>query len=124
MKSRVRIKAFIFSATLLLALLGCSSEETPSGLGNKSVAAVVVGEVTMIDDRVPVDGGVTIDIELDKGGTERLLFGSLFTYPPPSEERIELYQVIVGLKIGDRVRAMGLRTKEGIELVELMILDK
>ena len=124
MKEIKRTLAVICSAFFLLGVLGCSSDETPSGHSSESQPVVVVGEVMTVDDRVPVDGGVTIDIGLDGGESERLLFGSLFTYPAPSQERLDLYQVIVELEIGDRVQATGSRTVDGIEIEELVILDK
>jgi hypothetical protein len=83
----------------------------------------VTGVVTQIDDLVPVDGGVTITLALDAGGTELLLFGSLFTSPPPSEERLALYQTIRQAEVGSRVRATGVKGARGIELTDLEVLN-
>ena len=102
----------------LLVVFGCSASTTP----DPESRVTVTGVVTRIDDRVPVDGGVTISLELDWGGTELLLFGSLFTSPPPDEEKLELYQKILGAKVGCRVRATGVKGKEGIHLTDLIVL--
>jgi len=83
----------------------------------------VVGIVTEIVDQVPVDGGVTISLRLGDGQSQRLSFGSLFTYPPPEPERIRLYEVIREVEVGDRVRATGTAGEEGIELESLTILE-
>lgn len=123
MRGIMKTPALICLVVFSLAMLACSSDETPSGYSSELRATVVVGEVLMIDDQVPVDGGVTIDIEVRRGETERLLFGSLFTNPPPPRERLELYRVIVELEIGDRVRARGSRSEHGIILEDLFILD-
>ncbi len=109
-----------FAAALVLSLAGC----TLGGTAPVDDGAVTVeGTVTEIVDQTPVDGGVTIELTVDGGATERLLFGSLFTQPPPSEERIALYQRIQGADVGSRVRATGVRSDEGIELTDLRVLD-
>jgi hypothetical protein len=84
----------------------------------------LTGVVTRIDDAVPVDGGVVIYLTLDNGETTKLFFGSLFTYPPPPQWKIDLYGVITSLEIGDRVRATGARVAGGISLRGLVIVDR
>jgi hypothetical protein len=84
----------------------------------------VTGVVTAIDDDVPVDGGVVIDLQLEDGETVQLFFGSLYTVPPPRQWQIDLYQVIAGLEIGDRVSATGTRVPLGIGLRHLRILER
>lgn len=105
---------------VLMATAGCS-------LGGTAPVAddlvTVEGTLTEIDDQTPVDGGVTLSLALDGGGSERLLFGSLFTSPPPSEARIALYTRIQEAEVGSRVRATGTRTEGGIELTDLVVLD-
>jgi hypothetical protein len=113
-------KTQVFAIAVLIVLAGCSSESTlPEG----ERLVTVTGVVTHIDNRVPVDGGVTITLELEGGGTELLLFGSLFTSPPPGDERLELYRKIRQAEVGSRVRATGIRRDEGIELTDLVVLD-
>jgi hypothetical protein len=123
MSGAKRILATLCSAFFLVGVPGCSSNDTLIGDSDSSQPVAVIGEVKTIDDQVPVDGGVTIDIELDDGGSERLLFGSLFTSQGSSQERLDLYQVIVELEIGDLIEAKGTRTANGIEIDELTILD-
>ena len=113
-------KARLFAIAVLMVLAGCSSDSTLPG---RDRLVTVTGVVTQIDDRVPVDGGVTITLDLEGGGTELLLFGSLFTSPPPGEERLELYEKIRQAEVGSRVRATGIRRAEGIELTDLVVLD-
>ena len=83
------------------------SESTDSG------QVTVVGTVTRIEDNVPADGGVTIEVAEETGGTETLYFGSLFTMPRPTEERTELYEKIRKVTTGDRIQAKGTRREEG-----------
>ncbi len=94
-----------------------------TGFTYDPVVLSLQGTVTAIDDQVPVDGGVVIDLKLDSGETAQLHFGSLFTYPPSPSWRTELYQVIAGLEVGNHVTAKGLLAKEGIQLVGLTIDD-
>jgi hypothetical protein len=104
---------------LSMMLVGCSSSPTPT-----EPLVTVTGIVTQIDDRVPVDGGVTITLKLDDGGTELLFFGSLFTSPPPDEEMLALYQRILEAEVGSHVKASGLRVEAGIELRDLTVLEE
>ena len=115
--------SMILAATLLLFVsLGCSNDNSTDL--SESKATVVLGTVVAVEDLVPVDGGVTIDLECLGGRNERLLFASLFTNPPPSEDRLQLYQVILLVNGGSVVQAEGMRTEKGIELEQLKILRK
>jgi hypothetical protein len=78
--------------------------------------------VVEFQDETPVDGGVTITVTTQSGGTERLLFPSLFTDPPPSQHVINLYDLVRRVEVGDLVRAEGKRTTAGVELESLAIL--
>ena len=91
-------------------------------LGSELVT--MTGVVTRIDDAIPVDGGVVIEVLLDGGETARLFFDSLFTEPPPPQWKLDLYGVIAGLEIGDRVRATGATVDGGLSLRGLVILDR
>ena len=62
----------------------------------------MTGVVALIDDRVPVDGGATITLEVEGGGTKLLTFASLFTDPPPGKERHELCRKITEAKVESR----------------------
>lgn len=107
---------------VLLATYACSDDKSTGVDDPDSVN--VTGIVVVVEDNVPVDGGVTIDLECLDGQSERLLFPSLFTNPPPSEDMQQLYQVILLLEIGNLVQAGGKRTEDGIELEQLTILQK
>jgi len=120
-----RVGGTFFSTLMILSFLffGCAGEsDVPSGPGT-SGTIVATGDVTQIDNLVPVDGGITIEINLEDGKTEHLLFASLFTAPPPSEERLKLYDVVRRVEVGDRIRAEGKRVPKGIELEALAILE-
>jgi hypothetical protein len=99
--------------------LACGNDG-PAGPSSGSV--VVTGTVVEFQDMTPVDGGVTITVAPQGGGTERLLFPSLFTYPPPSQEVMNLYDLVRRVEVGDSVRAEGTRTTDGVELESLAIL--
>ena len=120
-KAILNISTVLAVILLLFVTFGCFNDNS-TGL-SESESAVVSGLVVAVEDLVPVDGGVTIDLECLNGRTERLLFPSLFTNPPPSEETLELYQVILRIKRGNLVRAEGTRTESGIELERLTILS-
>jgi hypothetical protein len=109
-------------ATSFLIVFGCGKGSDVSTGPTPAGTVVVTGEVVEVQNLVPVDGGVTIEITLEGGKTERLLFPSLFTSPPPTEEMLSLYSVVRRVEIGDLVRAQGKRTSAGIELEALAIL--
>ena len=109
------------SADVWVAALALGCEDPGSVEGERDLVTVT-GVVTMKDDQVPVDGGVTMTLQLDDGGAETLVFRSLFTAPPPPPEQLALYQVIAQVRVGDRVRAEGRRRDDGVELEDLTIL--
>ena len=114
--SRIQVLAI----ALPVMLVGCSSSTTP----HAEPLVTVTGIVTQIDDQVPIDGGVTITLDLDEGGTELLFFGSLFTSPPPDEQTLELYQKILKAEVGSQVKATGVRGEQGIALTDLVVLEE
>jgi hypothetical protein len=119
-ENRTMIRMFLVAAGSA-AFLGCSATDST---GPKDDGLVTVfGVVTHIEDKVPVDGGVTITVDLDRGGSETLFFGSLFTYPPPDEEMLELYEKILEAKVGSRVKAVGIAVLGGIGLKDLVVLE-
>ena len=111
-------------AVLVLSIGACSSDDQvgPSGSDNSHLITVV-GDVIEIENFVPVDGGVTIKLRRDDRTEVVLFYSSLFTNPPPSQEHIDLYQVIIQVDVGERIRAKGRRTDRGIELKDLVILE-
>jgi hypothetical protein len=109
---------------MVLIMCGCSEDDSLSPTGTKRTDLVeVIGEVTFIYDNVPADGGVTIDIKLDDGSVERLLFAP-FYWGDDSDERWDLYAKIRQVEVSDRIRAEGRRTERGIELEDLAILER
>ncbi|NNF08560.1 MAG: hypothetical protein HKN21_17495 [Candidatus Eisenbacteria bacterium] len=109
MKQITLTKLLLACLSLSLVFMGCSTKA-----GNLRPTDITLeGVVAKIDDQTPVDGGVTIELRLDDGSGETLLFGSLFTYPPPTEERLKLYQRIQAIAVGYRVRAVGERMETG-----------
>lgn len=106
-------------ATLAFALSACSAGTAPDG----DAEVTLVGVVTELVDQVPVDGGVTIRIAVEGGRTETLLFGSLFTMPPPSSQRWAVYQAIQRAEVGSRVRATGIRVEGGLDLRDFRVLE-
>jgi hypothetical protein len=111
-------------ATSFVLLLGCGGGNDAPVSPNPGSDVVVTGRVTEVQDMVPVDGGATITVATLGGGTEHLLFPSLHTEPPPSQQTINLYDVVRRAEVGDLIRAEGKRTADGIALEALVILGE
>jgi hypothetical protein len=79
----------------------------------------VTGTVLQIEDATPVDGGVDIQLATDDGGVMKLWFSTLYTDPPPPAWRMELYQLIASLELGEDVQAGGVRIDGAISLREI-----
>jgi hypothetical protein len=84
MKRFHKIPSIIPISLLLFIFLHCSHDNSTKPQNSHLVA--VAGEVTFIYDNVAADGGVTIDVKLDNGNAERLLFAP-FYWGDDSEER-------------------------------------
>lgn len=106
----------------VLLLLGCGEGGIRLTGPIPGARVAVTGDVVEFQDLVPVDGGATITIKTPSGRTERLLFPSLFTNPPPSQQTIDLYDIVRRVEVGDRVWAAGMRSPAGIALEALAIL--
>ena len=78
----------------------------------------VKGAVTVLNDQVPVDGGVTIEVNDPKRGTVTLNFESMFTLPRPTEDRTKLYEEIRKVKVGDVVNATARPLEDGVLRLE------
>jgi hypothetical protein len=112
-------------AVWVVSTWGCSSSKEPDpSVPDGGPRVSVVGRIESIEDLVPVDGGVTIELKEDSGGSAILRYASMFTNPRPSEEHVDLYQVIQDADVGDRVKAEGIRTSDGIDLKALTILER
>ena len=118
----IRFALILLSMTALGEnISGCKSDSRSGSADSGQVT--VLGKVTRIEDNVPSDGGVTILVAQEKGGTETLYFGSLFTVPRPSEERTQLYEKIRKVTTGDRIQAKGTRRAEGgVTLEDIAVL--
>lgn len=104
--------------------IGCFGEDgTPVGAHDANLDSIT-GIVTQIDDHVPVDGGVWLDLKLESGRMDTAFLPSFFTSPPPPPEQYEIYQLILRLEIGDRVKVEGERTTHGIRIEKLTVLNQ
>jgi hypothetical protein len=117
------MKTLVSSLVLAALLASCAPNTESDTTGNNPVPAnssetiQVSGVVTEKDDKVPADGGVTLRIRSDAGDAITLEFESLFTLPRPTPERQDLYQKLVPIQAGDRVRATATR-KDGMLRLE------
>ena len=116
-----RIKIML-ALGIVLVLASCGSDPAPI-CADEGSDAVVCGEVVSIDNSIAVDGGITLDVDVSADGVDRLLFPSLFTYPPPTDEVMALYEVVRQVEVGDMVRAEGTRGDRGLMLEKLWVLD-
>lgn len=115
----------VFVAGVAMAVvlsIGCSDEYAEISAVPDKELVTVVGTVERIKDDVPVDGGAVVDVVAAGGKEERLFLRSFFRGEPVSEQEQAVYQVILELKIGDRVEGRGERMDTGVELNELTIL--
>ena len=112
-----------FGTILILSAAACTNDDPPPPASPDTAELVtVVGEVTSIEDAIPVDGGARIEVKTDANKTVLLRYGSGHTNPPPSQAHIDLYQVILKLEVGSRVRASGTPNDGAIALRQLTIL--
>lgn len=118
MPSRILVPCFA-----LLLLVGCSSDKEDPVAPASALPVVVQGTVTSIQDQTPVDGGVIVDLDVEGGGAERAYFSSLFTTPPPSEDRLRQYDLLRRVEVGDVVRIEGKRDGQEILITSLWILQ-
>ena len=116
----VRAMSLAVSIALGLAVFGCSGSSI-DGQGGPELT-VVEGVVTEVVDQVPVDGGVTITIRTTGGKSRTVYFESMFTYPPPSNEHVALYEKVRVVKVGNRVRATGTPKDDYVSLKDIEVL--
>ena len=95
---------------LLLALgstgvVGCGEDNRDSDDLSELGLIRVNGTVTLLNDQTPVDGGVTIQVTDPQRGNVTLWFESLFTNPPPTPERLAVYQDIQKVSVGNQITA-------------------
>lgn len=98
---------------LLLTWVGCSSrEQTGAPAAPVADKIEVVGELVMIQDDRPSDGGVDLTLETDQGVRELVRVGSAFI-AGPRDSVLAMHAVVDASKIGDRLRAVGTRDESG-----------
>ena len=73
------------------------------------------------DDSTQMDGPVQIVVVDPRGALRKLYFGSLYTRPGPSEQRLATYRAISSSKIGHCVRAGGNIMSDGKLWVETFV---
>jgi len=111
-------------ATSFVLLLGCGNGNRGFFAPAPGAHVMVTGEVIAFDDQVPADGGATITVNTAAGGAVRLLFPSLHTSPPPSQQTIDLYDLVRRVQVGDLIRAEGRHAASGVEIESLAILER
>lgn len=100
-------------ALLLCCLPFAACGDGPSGLPEGQEA--FTGTVLNIDDEVAVDGPVELELEGPSG--ERLIaYLHFFRAEPPPPGSWEIYERIQALEPGDRVRVIGVREGERLEI--------
>lgn len=105
----------LFSLAIIFLLIsGCSNSSEPT----TPTEATVTGIVLKIEDYVPVDGGVRIDVQVGET-VDTLLLGSSETLEPVPASYGEMYRTIQNLEIGEAVQATGVRNDEGLALTSL-----
>jgi hypothetical protein len=118
----VRVFGVIALSISFMAVGACGTDDNCPTAPDGTNSLVVNGVITEIQNDIAVDGGITLEVDLVNGGSDRLIFGSLFTSPPPTEEHLKLYDVVRRVEIGDIVRAEGARADHGLVLEKLWIV--
>jgi hypothetical protein len=81
----------------------------------------VIGKIRQVVDATQMDGPVQIVVVDPRGDLKKLHFGSLYTRPGPSEQRLAIYQAIASSKPGDCVQAGGSVMSDGKLWVETFV---
>ena len=116
-----RLAVVMATLILPLTLTGClsgSQTETPAAPG---ALVVVVGRLVAEKDDRPLDGGVDLTLETARGVRELVRVPSLFRVPP-RDSVAAMHKVVDAAKIGDRLRARGMRDETGALRVEVLEL--
>jgi hypothetical protein len=80
-----------------------------------------VGIIRQVVDATQMDGPVQVVVVDPHGDLRKLYFGSLYTRPGPSEQRLATYRAVASSKIGDCVRAGGSVMPDGKLWVETFV---
>ncbi|MDZ4805934.1 MAG: hypothetical protein SGI90_13825 [Candidatus Eisenbacteria bacterium] len=101
------LKSLALAMLLALAstgVIGCGEDKDSDDVTEVGLIRVN-GTVTLLNDQTPVDGGVTIQVTDPQRGNVTLWFESLFTNPPPTPDRLAVYQDIQKVSVGNQITA-------------------
>ena len=105
-------------AVPVILVSGCSKKtETTQTTRTETVR----GKVTSFEDQTPADGPVTVIVQTDDGQTRTLRFGSMFTNPPPTPERTQLYERVRVVKVGDVVEVQATPQDDVYEIQSIVV---
>ena len=106
--------ATLAAIVLTLTALGCSTNEQTSAPVEPVVAGQVevIGTLTAVKDGRPADGGVDLTLETALGAQELVRVPSAFI-AGPRDTILAMHAVVDAAKIGDRLRARGIRDESG-----------
>ncbi len=96
---------------LIVMSAGCTNDE-PTGMVEVPGRVQVVGTLVTLNDGRPVDGGVDLTLVTSERDTVVVRVPSAFT-AERKEYVMAMHRVVDTVKIGDRLRARGLRDPEG-----------
>ena len=99
---------------LLVVVTGCSSNhQAPEAPPTPALGgAEVTGTLVALKDDRPVDGGIDLTLESSPGVRELVRVPSMFIAPPRDSIRM-MHEMVDSSKIGDRLRARGVRDEDG-----------
>lgn len=106
-------------AVPVILVSGCSKKTETTQTTTRT--ETVRGKVTSFEDQTPADGPVTVIVQTDDGQTRTLRFGSMFTSPPPTPERTQLYERVRVVKVGDVVEVQATPQDDVYEIQSIVI---
>ena len=109
------------ASEIMIIAAGDPKPMTVTGKEDTSLKTIT-GRVKRIDDDTARDGGVTIQVEVEYARRVMLYFGSLYTRPPPTQERMDTYRLIKTLRAGDKIEVKGYEAGDGYTIEQLVKL--
>ena len=116
--SRKLMVSMLCLAIPALLVGGCSKKQETT---QTTRTETVRGKVTSFEDQTPADGPVTVIVQTDDGQTRTLRFGSMFTNPPPTPERTQLYERVRVVKVGDVVEVQATPQDDVYEIQSIVV---
>lgn len=121
------VTAVTTAATMELAAAQCDTTGRESSQQSydlpDSLLTTVVGTVIEIESHIDRDGGLYLRLDIGEKKPFTIALGSLHTRPPPSKERLKLYETILGLKAGDLVEATVYMLEDGFWLTAIQRVE-